>query len=321
MVNYACRVCLLIGENHLNYKLIGKVRDVIDLCLPEIKHTLQNNSIICSQCFYFLKNVSEFRKKCLENQKKLHQNAVIRKISKSDDSFKRKISDSDDNPDHFLELLNGSLNIQNSNTGHGPHLNFQQNILTDNYINNIIISTQRDASSSNIETIVIDSDSEDEKITIEGEEPHVNIKNSNEVTIDEHEVKNIEVDNNEEKTVPIKNIKQEKKLQPKRYSSTVRYDCQFCEKTYKTSNGLFDHCTTKHDDKNLYFCSMCNFFTAEITKIAEHYKVFHLLDKNEENSKSNNPKSFTNCVICNKKILFKSVPRHLEIVHNITDFV
>ncbi|CAH1117558.1 unnamed protein product [Phaedon cochleariae] len=77
MDKFVCRTCLYVSQNITFFRTVEKVKNILELLVPEIKPNITKDSIICTQCYYFLKNIENFKQKCIDNQKMLINHNVF----------------------------------------------------------------------------------------------------------------------------------------------------------------------------------------------------------------------------------------------------
>ncbi|CAH1130636.1 unnamed protein product [Ceutorhynchus assimilis] len=100
MVNHVCRTCLYVCENEFSFKKLEKVKAVLEFFIPEVKNCIGNYSLICEQCYYFLKSIEKFKQKCKDTQNKLYSinlesirdnhNLVLRSVIVNNTCLKNK---------------------------------------------------------------------------------------------------------------------------------------------------------------------------------------------------------------------------------------
>ncbi|KAH1004586.1 hypothetical protein HUJ05_005380 [Dendroctonus ponderosae] len=73
MVKYLCITCLYVGTDRVSFKTLDTIKPVLELFVPEIKSTSANggSSLVCEQCFFFVKTVEQFRRRCAQSQQKI----------------------------------------------------------------------------------------------------------------------------------------------------------------------------------------------------------------------------------------------------------
>ena len=63
-----------------------------------------------------------------------------------------------------------------------------------------------------------------------------------------------------------------KKSRKPNSESEKRFSCQYCDKTFKTSNGLIYHEKT-HTGENPFKCDICSKTFEKVNKLEQHYKI------------------------------------------------
>ncbi|XP_074029949.1 uncharacterized protein [Leptinotarsa decemlineata] len=309
MEKFVCRTCLYVNHQMTSFKIVEKVKEILESFVPEIKPSISADSIVCTQCYYFLKNIENFKHKCIENQKKLTNLNVYAHSSSQEFQL---------NSQTYITIIprgESSLTCgekQKSDIINEPKLTSVVESPKDaeqEQRSNIKSKSKNSSfskpSSSNLRDFIEISDSDVE----------LNDKTKfgySESSCDEDDVFE------EKPAITIVKNEPEMEINPSffnRKSDEGYYHCRLCTKKYKHSEGLYNHTRAEHKELKFYHCNSCNFFTLWKSALGRHESLFHLEEESTGSSKIEDLYLF--CYHCPFKTKSKAeLENHIQVHFN-----
>lgn len=293
MSNYRCRTCLYTCEKDSAFRKLDNLQDLLQLIIPEIKSQISKTSLICEQCFYFLKNVEIFKNRCLEIQDKfvsITSAITILQVNVPQDVVQNTSSVLYDSPndsqagirnDDLLQLLNSKTSKCDLEAEKN-----KCNFVDSNENIEIEIDSSDEDEYMSREDLISSGVILDDKDTISGDIEFIGICNSKNPVMKEIHPPNkyssnkvpviSQVGENVADIVPKKELQENVSGSFYKRSQGGLYECRLCDKKYKRSKFLHRHLKKEHVNQlKCFYCDYCNFVCLWRSSLKRHNSIFH----------------------------------------------
>ncbi|KAG5891058.1 hypothetical protein JTB14_005695 [Gonioctena quinquepunctata] len=287
MDKFACRTCLYVDGNISSFKLVEKVKNILEMCVPEIKPNLSKNTIICTQCYYFLKNIENFKLKCIENQNTLLNYNSLAHTSTPFPHPQQKVQLVQIHPSSQQNLDTERVAAREVNVNSLQEFNLSpQTSITiipaketpPNNIPKQQISIKEQKSKSYKKTKFSNQPSAEFEDVIDISDGELELNDKTKLYYSESSYEEDDIFEEKPTSITIVKNEPEPEINPSFFNKKSEegyYHCKLCARKYKHSEGLYNHTLSEHKDLKFYHCNMCNFFSLWKSALSRHESLFH----------------------------------------------